>query len=83
MVHFKECIFLTLQGYLKWLGLQFWLVTIGYINLLFGLKALNIISKERLGELKNIYLCTFYLWGKIKICLSKSENLSCILQITG
>ena len=50
-------------------------VTIGYINLLFGLKALNIMSKECLGELKNIYLYNFYLWGKIKICLSKSENI--------
>lgn len=50
-------------------------VTIGCINLLFGLKALNIMSKECLGELKNIYLYNFYLWGKIKICLSKSENI--------
>ena len=73
-VHFKEYIF-DYTRLSQMVGTTALVrVTIGYINLLFGLKPLNIISKERLGWLKNIYLCTFYLWGKIKICLSKSEN---------
>ena len=49
--------------------------TAALVRVTIGLKALNIISKECLGELKNIYLYNFYLWGKIKICLSKSENI--------
>ena len=74
-VHFKEYIFdhTKLSQMVGTIALV--RVTIGYINLLFGLKALNIMSKECLGELKNIYLYNFYLWGKIKICLSKSENI--------
>ena len=62
-VHFKEYIF-DYTRLSQMVGTTALVrVTIGYINLLFGLKALNIISKERLGELKNMYLRTFYLWG--------------------
>ena len=60
-VHFKEYIFdhTKLSQMVGTIALV--RVTIGYINLLFGLKALNIISKESLGELKNIFLYSVYL----------------------
>ena len=34
-------------------------VTIGYINLIFGERYQNIITKDRLGELKNIYILMY------------------------
>lgn len=58
-------------------------VTIGYINLLFGLKALNIISKECLVEIKNIFYVPFTCGVKSKYASRNQKTLSCILQITG